>query len=47
MAYPIERRKQIGQQQRGQHNQQQISGNAQMWRFWLTAMGGRENSRRD
>jgi hypothetical protein len=26
---PIERRHQIGQQKRGQHDEQQISGNAQ------------------
>jgi hypothetical protein len=39
MAGPIERRKQVGQQQRGQHDQQQISGNAQMCRFWLGAGG--------
>ena len=39
MACAIERRQQIGQQQRGQRNQQQISGYAQMWRFWLMAVG--------
>ena len=42
MAGAIERRQQIGQQQHDQHDQQQISGNAQMWRFWLKATGGRK-----
>ena len=39
MAGPIERRHQIGQQQQGQRDQQQISDNAQNRGFWFEAMG--------
>jgi hypothetical protein len=37
MAGAVQRRQQIWQQQYGQHNQQQISGNAQIGCFWFKA----------
>jgi hypothetical protein len=39
MAGAVQRRHEIRQQQHGQQNQQQISDNAQIWRFWLKVTG--------
>jgi farnesyl diphosphate synthase len=39
MAGAIQRRHEIGQRQHHQQDQQQISGKAQIWRFWLKASG--------
>jgi hypothetical protein len=44
MAGAIQRRHEVWQQQHDQQNQQQISDNAQIRRFWLMAGGpGRQN----
>jgi farnesyl diphosphate synthase len=49
MAGTIERHHEIWHEQQGQHDQREIPGKAQIWRFWLKAIGridagGHDNS---
>jgi hypothetical protein len=38
MTGAIQRHHEIWHEQHSQHDQQEIPGNAQIWRFWLKAM---------